>query len=266
MAKPERTLFPREFFKEIDFRFRLRILFSRFLNESPRKSKRRVFELYHLTDDEIIAQLKEAYPQRQEESTDNRLKTSKGRFKKIAVKLGPIAADTYLDVGAGDGIFTLAVAQAWYIDHVFACDTTMYGGIETRIGRFYLSTPNDLLPHLPVPMDLISMIQVLHHARDPVALIQAAHQMLNPGGHLLIKEHDVSSPSMHQLITIEHALYHLIKEDDLDWHCDRPIEIKSQDEWQRLMEANGFTTVTLHKDDFEITNSFWGLFRKESCK
>jgi SAM-dependent methyltransferase len=95
-----------------------------------------------------------------------------------------------LDVGCGLGFSLLAARDAGFealgLDPLGPEDPDQRPG--RRILRGTLETFSD-----PGPFDLISMVDVIEHVRDPIAALRRAGELLAPGGVLLIATNDSSS-------------------------------------------------------------------------
>jgi SAM-dependent methyltransferase len=95
----------------------------------------------------------------------------------------------WADLGAGEGAFTLALADLLGPDaHIVAVDKDARAlraighGIETRVADF--TKPLDLRD-----LDGIVMANSLHYVRDRQPLLQSVRAMLRPGGRLIIVEY-----------------------------------------------------------------------------
>jgi SAM-dependent methyltransferase len=117
----------------------------------------------------------------------------KGRAETVK---GVAEPSRWLDVGTGQGHFCLIARQTWP-------DTTFDGldmghGVEEGARRGWLDRGfrglfPELAPELSGEYDVVSMHHYLEHTRDPVAEIEAAAQVLSPGGLLLIEVPDPES-------------------------------------------------------------------------
>jgi SAM-dependent methyltransferase len=101
------------------------------------------------------------------------------------------ATHRLLDVGCGVGFSLLAAADAGFdalgLDPLAPADPAHYEG--RRIVRGTLETFQD-----PQGFDVVSMIDVIEHVRDPIATMARAASFLAPGGVLLLATNDSSSP------------------------------------------------------------------------
>ena len=95
----------------------------------------------------------------------------------------------WADLGAGEGAFTLALAQLLGPEgHVVAVDTdagalrAIGHGIETRVADF--TKPLDL-----DDLDGVVMANSLHFVRNKPPVLAAVREMLKPGGRLVVVEY-----------------------------------------------------------------------------
>ncbi|MCY3022299.1 MAG: class I SAM-dependent methyltransferase [Planctomycetota bacterium] len=96
-----------------------------------------------------------------------------------------------LDVGAGDGYFLNAARTAgWQVEGLELA--------EPRVARartwFNLSLRScDILaaPFPPATFDAVTMLQLLEHLHDPRAVLARVHELLRPGGIMLLSTPNV---------------------------------------------------------------------------
>ena len=95
----------------------------------------------------------------------------------------------WADLGAGEGNFTRALSDLLGPEaHITAVDKdagalrAIGGNVETRVADF--TKPLDLRD-----LDGIVMANSLHFVRDKQPVLEAVHQMLRPGGRLIIVEY-----------------------------------------------------------------------------
>jgi ubiquinone/menaquinone biosynthesis C-methylase UbiE len=95
----------------------------------------------------------------------------------------------WADLGAGEGAFTLALADLLGPSaHIVAIDRdagalrAIGHGVETRVADF--TKPLDLHD-----LDGVVMANSLHYVRDKQAVLESVRAMLRPGGRLIIVEY-----------------------------------------------------------------------------
>ena len=96
---------------------------------------------------------------------------------------------SWADLGAGDGAFTLALADLLGPEaRIVAVDKdanalrSIGGKVETRVADF--TKPLDLRD-----LDGVVMANSLHFVRDKRSVLEAVRRMLRPGGRLIIVEY-----------------------------------------------------------------------------
>jgi ubiquinone/menaquinone biosynthesis C-methylase UbiE/biotin operon repressor len=109
---------------------------------------------------------------------------------RAAIRLAPRVR--YADLGIGDGMLTLMLAEA--AERVTAVDVSseMLKQLAARAkqkGFANIDTVEGDIEDLPLPdasHDVVVLSQALHHARDPQKALHEAHRVLVPGGTLLV--------------------------------------------------------------------------------
>ncbi|MEU1849968.1 class I SAM-dependent methyltransferase [Streptomyces sp. NPDC019990] len=106
------------------------------------------------------------------------------------------APRTWLDVGAGHGHFCLVAQDVWPRTVFHGLDRSAAVEQAERYGWVHRGHRGDL-PRLAASLDsaydVVSMFHYLEHTLDPRAELEAARDVLKPGGHLLIEVPDPQS-------------------------------------------------------------------------
>lgn len=92
-----------------------------------------------------------------------------------------------LDLGCADGFLAAQLREHGW--HVTGVDVTARPGVKQRVDRFVAGDLDDGLPPAVLedePYDLIVAADVLEHVRDPEQVLQELHDVLRPGGRLLV--------------------------------------------------------------------------------
>ncbi|MCP2342213.1 class I SAM-dependent methyltransferase [Actinomadura rupiterrae] len=110
---------------------------------------------------------------------------------------GHAEPEAWLDVGGGHGHFCNAARDIWPRTRFDALD--LGAGIEEAERRGWVDVAHrgrfvELADKLAGSYDVVSMHHYLEHTTDPVAELEAAARVLQPGGHLLIEIPDPQSP------------------------------------------------------------------------
>ncbi|MFF7975077.1 methyltransferase domain-containing protein [Streptomyces sp. NPDC007905] len=102
----------------------------------------------------------------------------------------------WLDVGTGHGHFCEAartVLPGTAFDGLDFTDGAELAAREGRVEHAYRGAFPDLAPELAARYDVVSMFHYLEHSTDPDRELRAAHEVVRPGGHLLIEVPDPES-------------------------------------------------------------------------
>jgi len=98
----------------------------------------------------------------------------------------------YADLGVGDGMLTLMLAEVAEVVTAVDLSPEMLSQLTARAkkqGLNNVETVEAEIEDLPLPdasHDVVVMSQALHHAREPVAALEEAGRILVPGGRLLL--------------------------------------------------------------------------------
>ncbi|MCF3137495.1 class I SAM-dependent methyltransferase [Streptomyces olivochromogenes] len=102
----------------------------------------------------------------------------------------------WLDVGTGHGHFCEAareVLPGTAFDGLDFTDGVALAEREGRVEHGFRGAFPDLAPDLAAHYDVVSMFHYLEHSTDPDRELRAAHEVVRPGGHLLIEVPDPES-------------------------------------------------------------------------
>jgi SAM-dependent methyltransferase len=151
-----------------------------------------------------------------------------GRYLRELVALGG-AGGSLLEIGCGNGFFLEEALRQGFRD---------VRGIEPSADAIRRASPTiaaRILPGVfrrgafdPGTFDVICLFQVLDHLPDPALALEAACEMLKPGGRLLCLNHDVQAMSARvmgeksPIVDVEHTF------------------LFGKDTLRRLLESSGF--------------------------
>ena len=144
-----------------------------------------------------------------------------------------------LDVGCGRGLFLALLAERGY--RVRGTELS-----ETTARNAYPGVPIDTGELAPGAypsgsFDLVTIWHVLEHLRDPRAALEAAHEALAPGGHLVVAVPNFASAQA--------------RFGRADWfHLDLPRHLFhfTPDTLRRLLEDTGFAVDALTTGQWEM--------------
>lgn len=157
-----------------------------------------------------------------------------------ALKVKP--GERVCDLGAGSGLFTRPLAQkasAKGVVYAVDIDPELLKHVELTAREQKLTNIKPILasetdPKLPEPVDLIAIIDTLHHISNQAAYLKGLKKHLKPGGRIAIIDFSRNWPAGH-----EKMIY----------------TVGDLDGW---MTAAGFKRVEQH--DF-LDNNFFVVYR-----
>ncbi len=178
-------------------------------------------------------------------------------------KYAPASPKKYLDLGCGNCLISRELARLLEVQaHGSDVKETFEANWDSRPPEvaFKYVTEAQPLGHSG-KWDLITAIMVLHHIPNPDETIKAISQSLQPGGLLILKEHDCINETEEILVDIEHNLF--IVQNNTDWK-DRIYKLytkcRSWVDWAWLMHQNGLQL--LHYGPWGYMHPKYGDTRK----
>ena len=139
-------------------------------------------------------------------------------FAEVLRLLGPGAGREILDLGAGNGIASYALASnGWRVTALEPDDSTEVGAgaiellaAETGLPIKVVKDPGERLPFANESFAAVNARQVLHHAQDLTRMVKELARVLRAGGLLLsTREHVVDNEKQLEIFRNEHPLHFL---------------------------------------------------------
>ncbi|KAF0971911.1 hypothetical protein FDP41_009607 [Naegleria fowleri] len=176
-------------------------------------------------------------------STDTSYRTSNrsNKIKELIPK--SLKVRNMLDIGCSEGSITQAVGHELGLtkENIHGCDVRDIGKTYTNDFTFHLiSEQSNHLPFANNSFSLVTALMSFHHIKNVEETIKEVYRILEPGGALIIREHDCSPPETSLTLDIMHGLYSLV------WSSPREMpnfcseyfaEYRSSDEWTELITA-----------------------------
>jgi 2-polyprenyl-3-methyl-5-hydroxy-6-metoxy-1,4-benzoquinol methylase len=151
-----------------------------------------------------------------EGSRDVRLSAYRDLVRRLPHWLGR-DVQTLLDVGCGDGVLVEVARQAGIESMGSEISDTLIRLVRERLGEEAI-IPGDLA-ELPVAQyDVITLINVLEHLRNPGKMLETSNRLLKPGGITLVHVPNLGGlpaklygARWHQIEPLEHFYYFTAK-------------------------------------------------------
>jgi SAM-dependent methyltransferase len=170
----------------------------------------------HLRADPEQAELvRDAYLGADTEEAAARFEAS-GEFEEVVRVVGGFEGLDVLDVGAGTGIASRAIANAG-ARRVYALDpdpSDLVGrGAMAKLANERIEVLDGVGESIPLPDESVDVVygrQVLHHTQDLDAVAREARRVLRPGGtYLFCREHVVADADELERFLAEHPVHRL---------------------------------------------------------
>lgn len=148
-----------------------------------------------------------------------------------------------LDVGIGNGNKTLQMRDMLRCK-VSGADIPEWGPYKAKKFKFQYK-PIQLSPYrIPYnnkSFDCITLILVLHHAEDMIAVLKECKRMLKPNGIVALVEHDIWSDDTNMLIDVQHRIYGAVYDEKTPYHGS----YFNFYEWDMIFSKCGFKPVMM---------------------
>lgn len=156
----------------------------------------------------------------------------------------------YLDLGGGDGKITTTIGKHLKLSK----QNIICADIDSWLDNKHLEESSESITYVKLndsknsterlpfgdgEFSLITCFQSLHHIKNNIILSEL-YRILEPGGYIIIREHDCDSNFMKILIDIEHCIFETILKDQSENFISTYYgEYRSGYEWTTLFENNG---------------------------
>ncbi len=170
-------------------------------------------------------------------------------YRRRARRLQPYTQPKrWLDVGTGYGHLPFFAKEIWPDTQFDGLD--IGEGINEAKRRGWVAEAHqgffpDLAPTIPGSYDVISMMHYLEHTREPREEIQAAHDVLVPGGYLLIEVPNPISP-----------LGKMVGGNWYGWLQPQHQHFLTERNFERLFAETGFEAVQWHWGECHMKSGF----------
>jgi len=174
------------------------------------------------------------------------------RFFKYNNRIIPIRIPitNYLDIGCGDCMQTKVLGNAIDLPDgsIYGADLSHWGAYNNekrnKVGINIIGLKTDgILPFESESFCLISAFMVLHHVEQLDTLLSEIARVLKPNGYFFIKEHDAMTAIDYMLCDIEHAMYDVVKRNDLSYFDTYYGDYYDWLEWDYILEKYGLKYV-----------------------
>jgi ubiquinone/menaquinone biosynthesis C-methylase UbiE len=172
-----------------------------------------------------------------------------------------------LDIGVGNGAKTLQMKELLRCQ-VYGADLASWGPYNKNRNLKFPYKQIQLKPyHIPYDdgmFDCITLILVLHHATDIIAVINECKRLLKQNGIVVIVEHDVWSDEMNMIVDLQHRIYATIFDESDSYYAT----YYNCFEWDVLFNKCGMTPICVSSLTDDITNfqrydaQFISIYRK----
>lgn len=175
----------------------------------------------------------------------------------------------YLDIGSNNGYITKLFGEKINLKakHIYGVDLkTFYKQtIIPTSGFIFKNYDGYNLPFDENFFDIITCSMVLHHVQYYNILLASIHRVLKTHGILLLKEHNVTSQGIDNLVYIEHMLYSI-----LEHHMEYEAFIHSYKQYtfsqcaiNDILLRFGFKLIAvINKQKINPTKSYYALYYK----
>jgi ubiquinone/menaquinone biosynthesis C-methylase UbiE len=178
----------------------------------------------------------------------------------LGIKIDP--GCNYLDIGAGDGVITKSIASALNTDseHTYGVDIEHWSGKENNSDTFqfeYVNGDDFTTRYIDNTFDVVTVFQTLHHIKDQHAVLREMHRITQPGGVVILREHNAKTENDVALCHLEHLIYGILADglDTCSFTKEYYGDYKSNEQWTAMMETYGF--ALLHREFYTNPSKYY---------
>jgi ubiquinone/menaquinone biosynthesis C-methylase UbiE len=113
---------------------------------------------------------------------------------------------TYLDIGTGDGMDYMLIANKINATKSYAFDIDDFR-LDKTFGELIISTLNKPINLLDNSINVVSLFHSIHHLKDATYRLRDIARLLQDGGIIMIKDHDVQTSTQANMVSLEHFVY-----------------------------------------------------------
>jgi ubiquinone/menaquinone biosynthesis C-methylase UbiE len=179
----------------------------------------------------------------------------------------------YLDLGGGDGKISSSIGRYLNLDgeEIVCADIDSWWDDERteKEDITYMKISEcGILPFRDSEFGLVTCFQSLHHMKNQDLVISELYRVIEPGGYVIIREHDCDSVLMKILIDIEHCIFEDVLKDPSEGFIETYHGCyRSKGEWSRLFYRHGLYTCN-RRYNFKVTRNnptryYYSMYRKE---
>lgn len=169
-----------------------------------------------------------------------------------------------LDYGGGSGEFAAALQQLYQFD-VTNVDVNNWLSLQHEYKHQNITY--NFITDINIPsvddasMDVVCMMQVLHHLSQPDATLQEIHRILKVKGYLFLREHDCQTLEDQLVIDLEHLIYEISYRNNIDASYNYSAKYWSKRCLYKLLSNLGFHFVADDKPK-GISCCYYSLWQK----
>lgn len=187
-------------------------------------------------DEATLAALREAWKRHPWKSASASAPPSRarGRLAEIADLLPPrrrapeAGPLRYLDIGAGDGSITAAIAHDLGIPPARAVAADLYVPREANPAVEHVRVDGRELPFGDGTFGLVTMFMAAHHFADAAQVFAETYRVTQPGARLILREHGRADAAAALYYDVLHGFYEVTNDE------------KTPREWVARYERGGF--------------------------